>query len=108
MKFVNSLPPLAETPDAVGIRELQRAQAVRPLRERLFPAHIVEHYPHQEAVAEQAFVELKEDKRSDKERRQFCRRIESVKLLLDTRSHIERRRINRRRDDAATSVDEEV
>lgn len=106
MKYVGSLPPLVEVPDAVGIRELHRAQAVRPVQERLFPAHVVEHYPHQEAAAEQAVEE--EEKRSYKDRRLLCRRIEPAELLLETRSSVERRRKSRRRSDAATSVDEEV
>lgn len=106
MKYVTSLPPLVEVPDAVGIRELYRAQAVRRVHERLFPAHIVEHYPHQEADVEQAAQE--EEKRSYEERRLVCRRIEPAELLLETRSSVERRRKSRRRSDAATSVDEEV
>lgn len=107
MRYAPSLPPLAEVPDAVEIRELSHIQAVRPVRERLFPAHIAEHYPHREAATEQP-ASLEEEKRSDEERRLFCRRIAPAEPLLETRSSIERRRKNRRQGDTATSVDEEV
>jgi len=107
MRFVPSLPPPAEVPDAVEIKELRHAQAVRPVRERLFPAHIAEHYPHQETANEPPALPV-EEKRSDEERRLFCRRIAPAEPLLETRSSVERRRKNRRQDDAATSVDEEA
>lgn len=107
MRYAPSLPPLAEVPDAVEIRELRHAQAVRVVRERLFPAHIVEHYPHREAAIEEV-VAPEEEKRSDEERRLFCRRIAPTEPLTETRSSVGRRRKNRRQGDAATSVDEEV
>ena len=107
MKYVSSLPPLAEVPDAVEIRELRHTQPVQAVSARLFPAHIVEHYPHREVIAEQS-EPLEEEKRSDEERRLFCRRTEPAEPLLETRSSVERRRKNRRLCDTATSVDEEV
>jgi len=107
MRYVTSLPPHVDVPDAVGIRELYRAQGARPVRERLFPPHIVENYARREEAAEHPAPPEKE-KRANGERRQLCRRLESVELLLETRSSVERRRKSRRRNDAATSVDEEV
>lgn len=103
MRYTPSLAPLPEVPDAVEIRELRHAQAVQPVRERLFPERIVEHYPHREAVAEEA---QEEEKRADEERRLLCRRIEPAEPLLETRSSVERRRKNRRQSDTATSIDE--
>lgn len=107
MRFAPSLPPAVEIPDAVEIKELRHAQAVRPIRERLFPPRIVEHYPRHETAAE-APTPAVEEKRSDEERRLFCRRIAPAEPLLETRSSVERRKKNRRLDDTATSVDEEV
>lgn len=107
MRYAPSLPPLAEIPDTAEIRELQHAQAVRVVRERLFPAHIVENYPRRESAIEEAAPQ-KEEKRSDKERRLYCRRIAPAEPLMETRSSVGRRRKNRRRGDTATSVDEEV
>lgn len=107
MRFAPSLPPPVEIPDAVEIKELRHAQAVRPVRERLFPAHIAEHYPHQETATEAPTLPA-EEKRSDEERRLFCRRIAPAEPILETRSSFERRKKNRRQGDTATSVDEEV
>lgn len=108
MRYVPSLPPLAGVPESGAVKELQHAQPVRPVRERLFPAHIAERYPPHETVEQPAVAQETEEKRKGKERRQYCRRITSVEPLLETRSDIGRRKNNRRRGDLATSVDEEV
>lgn len=108
MRYVPSLPPLAGVPESGAVKELQHAQPVRPVRERLFPAHIAERYPPRESTENPATALATGDKRDGKERRQLCRRIASVEPLLETRSDIERRKRNRRRGDLATSVDEEV
>lgn len=105
MRYTSSLPPLAGVPDTGEVKELRHVQAVRPVSARLFPERVTERYPHREAVAEEA---LQEEKRSDEERRLFCRRIEPAKPLLETRSSFERRRKNRRLGDIATAVDEET
>ncbi len=109
MRYAPSLPPLPEVSESGALKELQHAQPARPVKERLFPAHIVEHYPPRETAGEApAAVQETEEKRKGEERRQYCRRTLSVEPLLETRSDIERRKRNRRRGDLATSVDEEV
>lgn len=108
MRYVPSLPPLTGVPESGAVKELQHAQPVRPVRERLFPARIAEHYPPRETATRPAAAPETGEKRKGKERRRYCRRIASVEPLLETRSDIERRKSNRRRGDLATSVDEEV
>ena len=108
MRYVPSLPPLAGVPESGAVKELQHAQPVRPVRERLFPARIAEHYPPHESAEEPAAAPETGEKREGEERRQYCRRIVPAEPLLETRSEFERRKRNRRRGDLATSVDEEV
>jgi len=108
MRYTPSLPPLAEVPESTTLKGLQHAQPVRPVKERLFPAKIAEHYPHRESATEQAQPLETEEKRTAEERRLCCRRITPEEVLLETRSDIERRRKNRRSGDTATAVDDEV
>lgn len=109
MKYTPSLPPVAEAPDNTALREIQRAQVVHALRERLFPARITGHYPlRQEDDLMRPDSIKDEEKRQGQERRDHCRRITPAKPLLETRSDVERRKKNRRHDDIATSVDDEA
>lgn len=108
MRYAPSLPPLVEVPESGTLKQAQHAQPVRPVRERLFPAHVAEHYPHRESAEVPPALAETEEKRNGKERRQYCRRIASAEPLLETRSEFERRKRNRRRGDLATSVDEKA
>lgn len=107
MRYVTSIPPIGETPETSQPEALHPLNAVRPVRARVFPAHPAEFYA-KPTNTNKPPTEITEEKRAAKERRQFCRRVESSETLLETRSRVERRKKSRRRADPATAVDEEI
>lgn len=108
MKYTPSIPPIVEAPDNSALREIQRAQAIRAVRERTFPAQKTRHYMPLESNSEQPFKSENGEQRLGQEQRDYCRRITPADPLLETRSGVERRKRNRRSDDITTSVDEEA
>lgn len=108
MKYTPSIPPIAEAPDNSALREIQRTQAIRAVRERTFPAQKTVHYMLPESNSEQPLKSENGEQRLGQEQRDHCRRITPADPLLETRSGVERRKRNRRRDDITTSVDEEA
>lgn len=113
MRFTTSLPPIPGAPDLPQPEALHAAHPVRAVRERLFPARIGNAAAHHEIdktppPIEKPIIDEENDRRSGKDRRNYCRRITPFEPLMETRSRVERRRKSRRRGDSTTSIDETI
>lgn len=112
MRNVPSLPPPITVPEEPGgVQPLSPSKAARKINSRVEPAQVVTHYAPahvRETLAEIA-RHPEEERRSGKDRRKMCRRLETPEqLLLDTRTKTDRRHNNRRHDDPTTNIEEEV
>ncbi len=112
MRNVPSLPPPITVPEEPGgVQALSPGKAPKRVGSRVEPAQVVTHYAPRsirETLAEIARPS-EEERRSGKDRRKMCRRLETQdKPLLDTRAKTDRRHHNRRQDDPTTNIEEEV
>lgn len=106
MRFVPTIPPVTTPAEA---EQPQPARAVRPVRKieprdlvpLVFPrsARNKEPEPAEAAPAE---------KRGGLDRRKWCRRLQRVRYLLNTRSGEDRRKGMRRGGEAAATLDEKI
>lgn len=100
----NTTPPVTgEVKPASALRPSQRVEAHQPLPDNItyHPHHATPELP---AITQQhQYVE-----RRMQDRRQQARRISNQTVLIDLRSHEDRRHHNRRASDATTHVDDKV
>lgn len=112
MRYVPSFPPPVSPVDTEGVKPVSQARPVRPIVKPAVPPIVFTHYRRREEMGVERRGALEPvQRRSELDRRSFCRRIGKERdrlLLLDSRAELERRRNNRRQADFRTNIDEEI
>lgn len=111
MRFVPSLPPLPSVKEEEEPRPLRAVRPVRPVEPRTRVPRVIQRFKRNARKSGEAANEMAArhpEQRSQRDRREFCRRLQrSNQPFLDTRSGVERRKKQRRSGDVATTLDEE-
>jgi hypothetical protein len=104
MRFVTSLPPVANGPNTSQVGGVARVQAVKPLQTGDQAVPIVQNRsPRQEPAPA---VMHRQHSGPFEDRRKACRRLSQQPVLVELRSGVERRRHNLRADDLVDHIDE--
>jgi hypothetical protein len=110
MRFVPSLPPLPSVKEEEGPHPLRAVGPVRRVEPRTRVPRVIQRFKRKAKKSGEAdeAAALHPEQRSQRDRREFCRRLQrSNQPFLDTRSGVERRKKQRRSGDVATTLDEE-